>query len=68
IIKSEQLYSALDSHTKKYTSEKYFPECIEICAWHAHGGLTACGGKPHCLGLYGNFPRRWKTPKINPQV
>ena len=43
-----------------------FPEGVEICAWHAHGGLTAWGGEPHCLGVYGNFPRRRKTPKSNP--
>ena len=25
-----------------------------------YGDLTAWGGKPHSLGFYGNFPRRWK--------
>jgi len=45
----------------KRCSHWLFPEGVEICVWHAHGGLSAWGGKPQSLGLYGYFPRRRST-------
>ena len=43
----------------------YIANGIETCTCHERRGLTAWGGKPQSLRLYGNFPRR-KTLIIKP--